>query len=109
MITVQTAEFLVSAGRMDQFPKAPWPEIAFAGRSNVGKSSLINRLLNRRKLAHTSSTPGRTRTVNFYLINGRFLFTDLPGYGYARVSREVKRAWWGLVEGYLRQREQLRG
>lgn len=109
MIKVQTAEFLVSAGRMDQFPKAPWPEIAFAGRSNVGKSSLINRLLNRRKLAHTSGTPGRTRTVNFYLINGRFLFTDLPGYGYAKVSREVKQAWWGLVEGYLREREQLRG
>jgi GTP-binding protein len=109
MIKVQTAEFLVSAGRMDQFPKAPWPEIAFAGRSNVGKSSLINRLLNRRKPAHTSGTPGRTRTVNFYLINGRFLFTDLPGYGYAKVAREVKQAWWGLVEGYLREREQLRG
>jgi GTP-binding protein len=109
MIKVQTAEFLVSAGRADQFPKAPWPEIAFAGRSNVGKSSLINRLLNRRKLAHTSGTPGRTRTVNFYLVNGRFLFTDLPGYGYAKVSREVKQVWWGLVEGYLREREQLRG
>jgi len=109
VIRVRSASFLVSAGRADQFPRAPWPEIAFAGRSNVGKSSLINRLLNRRKLAHTSSTPGRTRTVNFYLVNEQFLFADLPGYGYAKVSRSVKEAWWELVEGYLRARWQLRG
>jgi GTP-binding protein len=106
---IQTAAFLLSAGRPDQFPRAPWPEIAFAGRSNVGKSSMINQLLSRRDLAHTSSTPGRTRTINFYQVNGRFLFVDLPGYGYARVSRELKDAWWDLVESYLTQRMQLRG
>ena len=106
---IQTAAFLLSAGRPDQFPRAPWPEIAFAGRSNVGKSSMINRLLLRRDLAHTSSTPGRTRTINFYQVNDQFLLVDLPGYGYAKVSRELKDAWWDLVEIYLTQRIQLRG
>ncbi len=106
---VHAAAFLLSAGRADQFPKGRWPEIAFAGRSNVGKSSMINRLLSRRDLAHTSSTPGRTRTINFYLVNDQFLFVDLPGYGYAKVSRALKDAWWGLVESYLTQRDQLRG
>jgi GTP-binding protein len=106
---VVEAEFLQSAGRADQFPARPWPEIAFAGRSNVGKSSLINRLLNRRKLAHTSSTPGRTRTINFYQVNGRVLFADLPGYGYAKVSRTVQEAWWRLVEAYFHDRPQLQG
>ncbi|MBI2002776.1 MAG: YihA family ribosome biogenesis GTP-binding protein [candidate division NC10 bacterium] len=106
---VQTAEFLLSAGRPDQFPRGPWPEVAFAGRSNVGKSSMINRLLSRRDLAHTSSTPGRTRTINFYTVNEQFVFVDLPGYGYAKVSRALKDAWWGLVEGYLREQPQLRG
>jgi GTP-binding protein len=106
---VQAATFLGSAGRADQLPKGPWPEIAFAGRSNVGKSTMINRLLSRRNLAHTSSTPGRTRTINFYQVNGRFLFVDLPGYGYAKVSRALKDAWWGLVESYLTGRDQLRG
>lgn len=106
---VQTAAFLLSAGQTDQFPRAPWPEIAFAGRSNVGKSSMINRLLSRRNLAHTSSTPGRTRTINFYQVNDQFLFVDLPGYGYAKVSRALKDAWWDLVESYLTQRNQLRG
>jgi GTP-binding protein len=106
---VEDAEFLRSAGRADQFPRGSWPEIAFAGRSNVGKSSLINRLLQRRRLAHTSATPGRTQTINFYLVNGRWLFADLPGYGYAKVSRSTKEAWWRLVEGYLREREQLQG
>lgn len=106
---VQTAEFVLSAGRADQFPRGHSPEIAFAGRSNVGKSSMINRLLSRRNLARTSSTPGRTRTINFYRVNDRFLFVDLPGYGYANVSRGLKDAWWDLVEGYLTGREQLRG
>jgi GTP-binding protein len=106
---VHAATFLMSAGRPDQFPRAAWPEIAFAGRSNVGKSSMINRLLSRRDLAHTSATPGRTRTINFYEVNGRFLFVDLPGYGFAKVSRSLKDAWWALVEGYLSQRPQLRG
>jgi GTP-binding protein len=106
---VQTADFLVSAGRPDQFPRAPRPEVAFAGRSNVGKSSLINRLLNRHRLAHTSSTPGRTQTVNFYQINETFFFVDLPGYGYAKVPRAVQQNWWALVETYLTGREGLRG
>src|SRR5574342_633788 len=106
---VETAAFLVSAGLPQQFPGGGRPEIAFAGRSNVGKSSLINRLLSRRNLARTSNTPGRTRTVTFYEINHRFLFVDLPGYGYAKVSRTVKEAWWALVEGYVTERPQLRG
>lgn len=106
---VETAAFLVSAGLPQQFPGGARPEIAFAGRSNVGKSSLINRLLGRGHLARTSSTPGRTRTINFYEVNGRFLFVDLPGYGYAKVSRAVKEAWWALVEGYVTERPQLRG
>jgi len=96
---VQTAEFLLSAGRADQFPAGGRPEVAFAGRSNVGKSSLINRLLGRRALARTSSTPGRTRTINFYAVNDAVLFVDLPGYGYAKVSRGVQEEWWALVEG----------
>lgn len=106
---VHSAEFLVSAGRPDQFPRGTQPEIAFAGRSNVGKSSMINRLLNRRNLAHTSATPGRTRSINFYRVNERFLFVDLPGFGYAKVPRSLKEAWWRLVEDYLTQRSQLRG
>src|SRR5574341_2518312 len=109
VMRVETAGFLVSAGRPEQFPGGGRPEIAFAGRSNVGKSSLINRLLGRRNLARTSGTPGRTRTINFYEVNERFLFVDLPGYGYAKVSRALKDAWWGLVEGYLSRRVQLRG
>jgi GTP-binding protein len=106
---VQTAELLQAAGRADQFPRGGRPEVAFAGRSNVGKSSLINRLLGRRNLAHTSSTPGRTRTINFYLVNEEVLFADLPGYGYAKVSRSVQEDWWVLVEGYLTHRAQLCG
>jgi GTP-binding protein len=106
---IHAAEYLLSAGRPDQFPQTAWPEIAFAGRSNVGKSSMLNRLLARRELAHTSSTPGRTRTINFYRVNEQFLFVDLPGYGYAKVSRVVKEAWWDLVESYLTRRVQLRG
>ncbi len=106
---VQLTEFLTSAGRPDQFPRGERPEVAFAGRSNVGKSSLINRLLGRRALARTSSTPGRTRTINFYAVNDRFLCVDLPGYGYAKVSRLVQEAWWRLVEEYLTRRVPLRG
>jgi len=106
---IESAEFLVSAGQVGQFARTGQPEMAFAGRSNVGKSSLINRLLGRRKLAHTSSTPGRTQTINFYLINQRFCFVDLPGYGYARVARDTKQAWWALVERYLIERRELRG
>ncbi|MBI4574543.1 MAG: YihA family ribosome biogenesis GTP-binding protein [candidate division NC10 bacterium] len=106
---VTAASFLLSAGRHDQFPRTAWPEIAFAGRSNVGKSSMINRLLGRRNLARTSNTPGRTRTINFYQVNEQCLFVDLPGYGYAKVSRSVQESWWALVESYLTERAQLRG
>jgi len=106
---VVSAAIVESAGRLDQFPRGERPEVAFAGRSNVGKSSLINRLLGRRGLARTSSTPGRTRTINFYLVNEAVLFADLPGYGYAKVSRSLQEDWWALVEGYLTHRVPLRG
>jgi len=106
---VASAAIVESAGRVDQFPRGERPEVAFAGRSNVGKSSLINRLLGRRGLARTSSTPGRTRTINFYLVNEAVFFADLPGYGYAKVSRSQQEDWWVLVEGYLTHRVPLRG
>jgi GTP-binding protein len=82
--------------------------VAFAGRSNVGKSSLLNVLVNRKSLARTGSTPGRTQALNFFLVDGRFYFVDLPGYGYARVAREVKRSWPHMVETYLRNRPNLK-
>jgi GTP-binding protein len=90
-------------------PPAELPEIAFAGRSNVGKSSLLNRLVNRKKLARVSNTPGRTREVNFFKVNGAFLLVDLPGYGYARVSKERHAEWRPLIESYLRSTNQLHG
>ena len=90
-------------------PDAVLPEIAFAGRSNVGKSSLINSLLRRKKFARVSNTPGRTREVNFFRVNDRFVLVDLPGYGYARISKEQRAEWRPLIEGYLRSSPQLRG
>ena len=90
-------------------PETTLPEIAFAGRSNVGKSSLINKLLRRKKFARVSNTPGRTREINFFEVNGQFVLADLPGYGYARVSKERKAAWRPLIEGYLRGSPALRG
>lgn len=90
-------------------PEAALPEIAFAGRSNVGKSSLINTLLRRRKVARVSNTPGRTREINFFSVNEVFVLADLPGYGYARVSKERKAAWRPLIEGYLRASPALKG
>lgn len=105
---VTSAEFAGSAIGPRGFPGDRRPEIAFAGRSNVGKSSLLNRLLGRRGLARVSRTPGRTQTINFYRVNDAFYFVDLPGYGYARVSERVRRAWGAVVEGYLRGREVLR-
>lgn len=92
-----------------QLPPARLPEVAMAGRSNVGKSSLINCLLNRRSLARTSSQPGKTRTINFYLANQALYLVDLPGYGYARVSKGEKEKWRRLLEGYLAERASLRG
>lgn len=90
-------------------PDAKLPEVAFAGRSNVGKSALLNRLVGRNKLARVSNTPGRTREVNFFRVNDRFVIADLPGYGYARVSKERRAAWKPLIEGYLVGSAMLRG
>ncbi|MCZ6553911.1 MAG: ribosome biogenesis GTP-binding protein YihA/YsxC [SAR324 cluster bacterium] len=106
---IVSAEFLISAVSPEQFPPPYVPEIAFLGKSNVGKSSLINVLLNRKHLVKTSGTPGKTRAINFFLINGRFRFVDLPGYGFAKVSQAERRAWQGLSESYLTAREALRG
>jgi GTP-binding protein len=103
------AAFLKSALLESHYPSPAKPEIAFAGRSNVGKSSLINALLGRKKLARTSSTPGRTQALNFFLIQDRYYFVDLPGYGYARVPLAVKRTWGTMVETYLRRRPNLKG
>ncbi len=102
------AAFLKSAFDESQYPPPDKTEVAFAGRSNVGKSSLLNALVNRKNLARTSSTPGRTQALNFFRVNDRFTFVDLPGYGYARVSREVKKSWRGMVEAYLRNRPNLK-
>src|SRR5271157_5720027 len=95
------AEFVVSSASPQMFPSDGLPEIAFLGRSNVGKSSLLNALAGRKGLAFTSNTPGRTQTINFYRIEGAFYFVDLPGYGYARVPAEFQRAWKKLIEQYL--------
>ena len=102
-----SAEYSLSAHRGDQWPPGELPEVAFLGRSNVGKSSLINSLLGRKKLVRTSSRPGCTRALNFFLINQRWNFVDLPGFGYAAVSKDVKAAWGPLVLEYLARRESL--
>lgn len=90
-------------------PAERLPEVAFAGRSNVGKSSLLNMLIRRRSFARVSNTPGRTQEVNFFEVNGTFVIADLPGYGYARVAREKRQAWQGLIDNYLRSATELRG
>ena len=95
-------------GITSRLPENTLPEIAFAGKSNVGKSSLINGIMNRKSLARTSAQPGKTQTINFYNVNDAFYLVDLPGYGYARVSEEVKAKWGKMVERYLRQSRQLR-
>ena len=105
---VLSAEFVLSAKEPAHYPPAVLPEIAFAGRSNVGKSSLINTLLNRKKLARTSNTPGRTQEINFFRVNDRFAFIDLPGYGYAKVPESIRKQWGPMVETYLRERDTLR-
>lgn len=101
------ARFLLSAFQPRQYPPPDKPEIAFAGRSNVGKSSLINTLVNRRGLARTSSTPGRTQAINFFDVDDRLYFVDLPGYGFARVPMAVKKSWRHMVESYLQGRPNL--
>ena len=105
---VTSAEFIKSAVDPFYYPDDSLPEVAFVGRSNVGKSSLINTLVNRKRLAKTSNTPGRTQLVNFFVINKNLSFVDLPGYGYAKVPVSVKRGWKAMVEGYLEGRENLR-
>jgi GTP-binding protein len=102
------AEFVGSASKPEQFPNEGLPEIAFLGRSNVGKSSLINALTGLRKLAFTSNTPGRTQTINFYKVDGKYYFVDLPGYGYAKVPGAITRDWQALIDGYLTERKRLR-
>jgi GTP-binding protein len=104
---ITSAEFLKSSFQAADWPRGALPEIAFMGRSNVGKSSLINSLLAVRGLARTSSTPGRTQSLNFFLINKRFRFVDLPGFGYARVPKAIKSSWGEMVSSYLAKREQL--
>ncbi len=106
---IERAEFITSAADRGGWPPGEAPEIAFAGRSNVGKSSLINVLLNRKNLVKTSTTPGKTQLINFFRVNDRFSFVDLPGYGYAQVPLAVKRRWRPLIEEYLRDREALVG
>lgn len=105
---VTLAEFVTSAARPSQVPPPSLPEVAFAGRSNVGKSSLINTLVMRKRLVKTSSTPGKTRMLNFFAVNGRYGFVDLPGYGYARAPKGQRAEWGSLVEDYLKKRPTLR-
>lgn len=105
---IKKCEFIKSAVLQDQYPELNLPEIAFSGRSNVGKSSLINSLLSRKKLVKTSSSPGKTRLINFFLVNDQLVLVDLPGYGYAAVSKSQKQAWGKMIEDYLRFRENLK-
>ncbi len=106
---ITSAEFVTSATKPSQYPPEGSPEIAFAGRSNVGKSSLINVLVNRKRLVKTSSTPGRTQLVNFFDINDSINFVDLPGYGYAKVPASVRKKWGPMIETYLSGRNTLKG
>jgi GTP-binding protein len=107
-VKISSARFVKSATQPDDFPRDQRPEIAFCGRSNIGKSSLLNTLTDAHGLARTSSSPGRTQTINFFLINDRIYFVDLPGYGYAKVPKVAKEKWGVMIEGYLRDREQLK-
>ena len=106
---IKSAEFITSATKPDQYPPVKYPEMAFAGRSNVGKSSLINTLVNRKRLVKTSSTPGRTQLINFFDINSLITFVDLPGYGYAKVPIAVRKKWGPMIETYLSGRRSLKG
>ncbi len=105
---IKSAEFVTSAVKPDQYPPPDYPEIAFAGRSNVGKSSLINKLIQRKRLVKTSSTPGRTQLINFFIINEALMLVDLPGYGYAKVPEAVRKKWGPMIETYLSQRVTLK-
>lgn len=105
---VTKSEFIISAVRPEQYPADGLPEVALAGRSNVGKSSLINRMINRKNLARTSSTPGKTQQLNYYLINDELYFVDFPGYGFAKVSKSLRQAFGDMIETYLTRREPLK-
>ncbi len=107
MINFREVKFLDAVHSLKQLPEPLYPEIAFAGRSNVGKSSLINTLLGRRKMVKTSSKPGKTKSLNFFTVQGGLYLVDLPGYGFARVSREVQAGWEKLISSYLMSRENL--
>ena len=107
-MNIHNASITISAVKPAQYPKTYIPEIALAGRSNVGKSSFVNKLLNRKNLARTSSKPGKTATLNFYNIDETFFFVDLPGYGYAEVSKKEREKWGEMIDTYLNKREQLR-
>jgi len=104
-----SAEFVVSAVKAANYPAGGLPEVALAGRSNVGKSSLLNKIVNRKSLARTSNTPGRTRQINFFLVNGLFYLVDLPGYGYARVPAHEREKWGKMIDDYLKKRKNLKG
>jgi len=108
-VKIVSTEFVISAVKPEQYPTDALPEIALAGRSNVGKSSLINRMIQRKNLARTSGQPGKTQTLNYYRVNGEMYFVDLPGYGFARVSMQLRQQWGKMIETYLTKRETLRG
>lgn len=107
-MVIKHVELETVCGITSALPKNTLPEIAFSGKSNVGKSSLINALMNRKSLARTSGQPGKTQTINFYNVNGELYFVDLPGYGYARVAESVKEKWGKMIENYLHSSEQLK-
>jgi GTP-binding protein len=107
-VKVNTAEIVISAVGPKQYPEGNLPEIALAGRSNVGKSSFINKMIHRKNLARTSSKPGKTQTLNFYILNESFYFVDVPGYGFAKVSKTEREAWGKMIEQYLVERDQLK-
>lgn len=105
---INSAQFVKSAKQSNDFPHDHRPEVAFCGRSNIGKSSLLNTLTNSRGLARTSSSPGRTQLLNFFLVNNAAYFVDLPGYGYAKVSKSIRDTWGEMIENYLRERQELK-
>ncbi len=105
---IKNSDFIKSAFKKSEYPVSSLPEIALAGRSNVGKSSFINKLLNRKNLARVGKTQGKTRLVNFFSVNNEFVLVDLPGYGYANVSKEMKASWGNMIEDYLNTRDQLK-
>ena len=107
-VIINNTDIATTGVRPEHFPDTGWPEVAFVGKSNVGKSSLINAMLGRKKLARTSQTPGKTRTINFFHVENKLYFVDLPGYGYARVSKSESEKWGEMVEGYLKDRPQLK-